>query len=857
MHRLRGTVSDHLSPFSSSLEAVNFLLADDGTFGPEPAYVFASTSFLGKAAIPPMAPAATSIGWPGKPWKHAEIDVELKDEDGDKWEEGEVQEDEIFNSTSNRFHHTMRELEQESEEMLRSSQRSDKFDLFRKIERREENRRQLVGSRERNIHGRQSAEHQEGREDGSLAEGCPIIIPFTKDDKEHMQTRRPIISSVKVNSLTTRRAEDTKWEPGQTSDIVTTNTSRSVSFKRHSVNDTYLRQAHMWKEAQSREDAKERLEVLVHNTHRELFGSLPSQQKSRTTDAQRYDVLSSKLSLGKKNFKDLISLKQKRTKTDMKTIEGLRETAQEEKSEDEERIDTKKEKANIKQLKESSFTFYGNFPSWNEVKSELVWKVGMSGWRDEPGSSLVETVFKTLEGASLKLGKGFSQLDVKHIDNETLRSWFAYFQIFPSSLQLEQMVEDGKKYRKVVSVHCTASLSCQEDARKEMTVKELVNVVYNLVNDQWRSWLQLKFACMIEDHFDGFSHDVMMAELRACVRWKEIGGSGGDGSGGEEQDNKRVRSKEMYQTVKQDSSVKFLHSNIQLKGQDCQLPMINDRLKVQLGKLSRSRDDLDGAALIATLAPVRQAATSSGSQSARSLQRSEESTSQAGVELGRRSKSDMTVRQPAGSQSLDKIELLRPPHEIGDGSMLVDPVDVWKQLSSMGMKVMTEVKTVGHRFPCLMVPLLTQGEWSLLCQELSKRFNLSNVASWENFLAEVLVKLPSRRQHSTRLRQETRQKLLSHITASKVSSASFALTDSSNPLHKIIKDPSSILPLKALKRKVAMRMVNVLLATCFSSWSDNVAADKERREVERRAFETARQGKWKTKFMQAYKPQQR
>ena len=76
----------------------------------------------------------------------------------------------------------------------------------------------------------------------------------------------------------------------------------------------------------------------------------------------------------------------------------------------------------------------------------------------------------------------------------------------------------------------------------------------------------------------------------------------------------------------------------------------------------------------------------------------------------------MTVRQLAGSQSLDKIELLRPPHEIGDGSMLVDPVDMWKQLSSMGMKVITEVKTVGHRFPCLMVPLLNQGEWSLLCQ---------------------------------------------------------------------------------------------------------------------------------------------
>ena len=200
MHRLRG-LSDHLSPFSSSLEAVNFLLADsdDGTFGPEPAYVFASTSFLGKAAIPPMAPAATSIGWPGKPWKHAAIDVELKDEDGDRLEEGEGQEDDIFTSTSKRFHHSMRELEQESEEMLRSSQRSNKFDLFRKIEHREENRRQLMGSRERNIHGRQSAEQQEGTKDGSFAEGCPIIIPFTKGDKQHMQTRRPIISSRKVS----------------------------------------------------------------------------------------------------------------------------------------------------------------------------------------------------------------------------------------------------------------------------------------------------------------------------------------------------------------------------------------------------------------------------------------------------------------------------------------------------------------------------------------------------------------------------------------------------------------------------------------------------------------------------------
>lgn len=62
----------------------------------------------------------------------------------------------------------------------------------------------------------------------------------------------------------------------------------------------------MWKETQSREDAKERLEVLVHNTRRELFGSSPSHQKSRTTDAQRYDVLRSKLSLAKKNFKDLV-----------------------------------------------------------------------------------------------------------------------------------------------------------------------------------------------------------------------------------------------------------------------------------------------------------------------------------------------------------------------------------------------------------------------------------------------------------------------------------------------------------------------------------------------------------------------
>ena len=317
----------------------------------------------------------------------------------------------------------------------------------------------------------------------------------------------------------------------------------------------------------------------------------------------------------------------------------------------------------------------------------------MSGWRNKPGSSLEETIFKTLEGALLKLGKGFSRQDVKYIDNETLRSWFACFQIFPSSLQVEQMVEDGKKYRKIVSVHCTASLSRQDDACEHMTIKELVNVVYNLVNDQWRSWLQLKFGCMIGDHFDGFSHDVMMAELKACVTRKESGGAGGDGGGGgDEQDNERVRSEEMYQTVKQDSSVKFLHSNIQLKSQQRQLPMINDKLKVQLGKLSRSRDDLDGAAPVATLAASRQAANSSGSQSARSLQRSEASASLAGVEQGRRNKSEVTVRQPAGSQNLDKIELLRSPRQLEDGSMFADPVDVWKQLLSMGMKGMTEVK---------------------------------------------------------------------------------------------------------------------------------------------------------------------
>lgn len=55
-----------------------------------------------------------------------------------------------------------------------------------------------------------------------------------------------------------------------------------------------------------------------------------------------------------------ISLKQKRTKTDMKTIEASRGTAKEEKSEDEERIKTEKEKGNGKRLRESSFTFYGD-----------------------------------------------------------------------------------------------------------------------------------------------------------------------------------------------------------------------------------------------------------------------------------------------------------------------------------------------------------------------------------------------------------------------------------------------------------------------------------------------------------------
>eukprot|EP00960_Hanusia_phi_P018042 530533-Hanusia_phi.AAC.2 len=299
-----------------------------------------------------MPPADSSIGWPGEPWKHAQVQVELREGEEEEEDEEEEEEEYAF-SKSNTFSRTMKGLEQESEEQMRLSQTAEQAAFCRLVGDREEKERELVRSRERGIHDRHVPKLSEERDEENAAEHR-IVIPVCRDYSVDKQTRCPIMTSNQVKTLTLKRAGN-KIEQTESTEIVNTNTSRSVGFKRHSLNDAYDKQTITWKAIQTKAEQSKRLDMLVLKTRDELVGKSTNKQNDPSMGPQR-PVISSKMSFAQKNFKDLIHLKRR-----VATMDTTRQRGDEASTGDKSGVEevSSLEKAEKKTQREDISTFYG------------------------------------------------------------------------------------------------------------------------------------------------------------------------------------------------------------------------------------------------------------------------------------------------------------------------------------------------------------------------------------------------------------------------------------------------------------------------------------------------------------------